>query len=101
MAYKSNTETEKLLDDCINMIPPGNAIWLTIANHYLESNQYENGIEAFNKYSQENPSKTSGYYAIASKLYEMELDNIRVKNRKNIILITALTLLALLAMLLL
>ncbi|MBO5920068.1 MAG: hypothetical protein J6Q34_06230 [Bacteroidales bacterium] len=140
MTYKSNNETEKLLDECIDLIPPGNAIWLTIANHYLESNQYENGIEAINKYNQANTKKNSGYYAIASELYEMsgntvsalenykmyiklsdsadmeifrkdtkfieerhklELDNIMVKKRKDIIAIIFLTLLAVLAAVLL
>ena len=72
------TRQEKMdaIDEYIHKIPHNKIQWLTVANSYLKSGQYKEGLEAIHNYEKYSKSKTARYYAILSDLNE-RLGNIK------------------------
>ncbi len=66
------TRQEKMdaIDEYIHKIPHKNIQWLTVANSYLKSGQYMEGLEAVHNYEKYSKSKSARYYALLSDLNE-------------------------------
>lgn len=66
------THKEKMdaIDEYIHKIQHKNIRWLTVANSYLKSGQFKEGLEAVRNHEKYSKTKSARYYAILSELYE-------------------------------
>ena len=66
------THKEKMdaIDEYIHKIQHKNIRWLTVANSYLKSGQFKEGLEAVRNHEKYSKTKSARYYAILSELHE-------------------------------